>query len=231
MKIVFRCPPELEGLIPPPIPAKRGLPDWLKTMSNTPHSHEFGFEIDTVKRCPPFIDAMGKGFLMPLAVDLHVEDGQFSWEWDPPVSTVGDYNRAPIGFHSAEQLVGSPHFAADTFAVKFMTFWTITLPTGWGLLCTHPSNRDDLPFRTLTGFVHADNYENFIHFPALWTDASFSGTLPHGTPVAQCYPVPHEALELVTETLTGDAAERFRATKSNVRETEGTYRRDHRSGS
>ena len=231
MKIVFRCPPELEGMIPAPIPARRGMPEWLKSMAGTTQSREFGIEIDTVKRCPPFIDAMGKGFLMPLAVDLQVDNGMFTWDWDPPVSTVGDYNRAPIGFHTVDQLEGSPFHAPDTFAVKFMTFWTITLPPGWGLLCSHPANRDDLPFRTLTGFVHADAYDNFIHFPALWTDPAFNGILPRGTPVAQCYPVPHETLELVNETLTGETADRFRKTKTAVREVQGSYRRDHRSRS
>src|SRR4051812_27560837 len=28
----FRCPAELEGKIPPPIPATLGVPDWLKAM-------------------------------------------------------------------------------------------------------------------------------------------------------------------------------------------------------
>jgi len=32
MKLKFRCPPEYEGLIPQPVPAVQGLPDWYKTM-------------------------------------------------------------------------------------------------------------------------------------------------------------------------------------------------------
>lgn len=229
MKVTFRCLPELEGLIPPPIPARRGLPDWLKAMEVSAHSAEFGFDVDTVKRCPPFVDAMGKGFLMPLPVDLHVDQGKFSWDWNLPDEFTGERPRAPIGFHTADQLKGSPFFAPDSFAIKFITFWTVELPKGWGLLCTHPTNRDDLPFRALTGFVHADAYDNFIHFPSLWTDFGFSGVLHRGTPVAQCYPVPHEDLDLVTETLAGEAAVRFRETRDAVREVAGTYRRHHRS--
>ena len=35
MVLTFRCPKELEGLIPPPLPAARGLPGWFKTMPQT----------------------------------------------------------------------------------------------------------------------------------------------------------------------------------------------------
>ena len=30
--ITFRCPPELEAILPRPIPAVSGLPDWFKSM-------------------------------------------------------------------------------------------------------------------------------------------------------------------------------------------------------
>ena len=32
MTLTFRCPAELEGLLPPPVPAALGLPDWFKAM-------------------------------------------------------------------------------------------------------------------------------------------------------------------------------------------------------
>ena len=32
MTLTFRCPVEVEGRIPPPVPASLGLPDWLKAM-------------------------------------------------------------------------------------------------------------------------------------------------------------------------------------------------------
>lgn len=228
MKVVFRCPPELRGLIPEPVLARRGLPDWLKAMATTTMSDELGFEIDTVKQCPPFIDAMSAGFLFPLACDIHAHDGRITWDWEPPASTVGAYTRAPVAFHVSDQLKGTPFHEPDSFAVKFINFWTVELPPGWGLLCTHPANRGELPFRSVTGLVHADTYDNFIHFPALWTDPAFEGVLPRGTPVAQGFPVPLEKLELVTGVLEGETAESFKRTKSAVREDHGAYRRHHR---
>jgi hypothetical protein len=84
-------------------------------------------------------------------------------------------------------------FEDDRFLIKFHNLWTIEAPEGYALLFTHPVNRFDLPFTTLTGLVDCDRYhDNWIHFPAHWHDASFSGVLPKGTPVAQCLPVKRE---------------------------------------
>lgn len=228
MNITFRCPPELAGEIPAPVPGKRGLPDWLRDMPATAPSADFGYDVETVKQCPPFIDAMTSGFLMLLAADLTVAQGRFSWDWNPPPGTIDHYTRAPIAFHVGDQLAGSPFFGPDQYAIKFINFWVMETPPGWGVLCTHPANRADLPFRTITGLVHADNYPNFIHFPALWTDAGFSGVLKRGTPVAHCYPVPLGELTLDIQTLSDESAARLSATKASLRDDNAAYRRFHR---
>src|SRR5215475_10268645 len=64
--IAFRCPPELEPVLPRPIPAVLGLPDWFKAMPQKAINSVTQGEQFTVKKCPPFIDAMTYGFLMPL---------------------------------------------------------------------------------------------------------------------------------------------------------------------
>ena len=226
MRVVFRCPPELEGALPRPVPAKRGLPDWLKTMAMAAPDEDLGFEVRTVKQCPPFVDAMACGFLMPLAADLRVRGGTFDWDWGPGATTSGTFSRSPIGVHTNSQAAGTPLFDPDAMIVKFTNFWTIALPEGWSLLCTHPVNRADLPFRTLTGLVHADAYAHgLVHFPAQWTDPDFDGVLPAGTPVAQCVPVPREPLELACEPLEGEAMAGFAETERALAEAPGAYRR------
>ena len=139
MKVVFRCPPELKGLIPEPIMARRGLPDWLKNMPSHVLSGDLGLDIETAKQCPPFVDAMSGGFLMPLAADITVENGKLSWQWDLPASPTIAYPRAPVSFHVSDQLRGSPLFESDSFAVKFTNYWTASLSPGIGFLCTHPA--------------------------------------------------------------------------------------------
>ena len=189
--LTFRCPPELEPILPKPMPAILGLPDWFKTMPAAAFSAAASrASSSTVKKCPPFIDAMTFGFLLPLACDLRVEDGTFSWDGSPPPARSRATRARRSIFTTTVQVAGTPYFADDRFIIKFNNFWTIESPPGYSLLITHPINRDDLPFTTLTGLVDADLYrDNFINFPAWWRDETFEGVLPKGTPVAQCIPV------------------------------------------
>ena len=69
--LTFRCPKELEGLAPPPTLAGQGLPGWLKAMPMQAYSPVVAAQDDTVKRCPPFVDAMTSGFLIPLIWPLY----------------------------------------------------------------------------------------------------------------------------------------------------------------
>ena len=67
-----------------------------------------------------------------------------------------------------EQLAGSPLAHGARSAIKFNSFWTIELDAGWSLMAVHPINRDDLPFRLVTGLVDADRFIDVdINFPAV----------------------------------------------------------------
>lgn len=128
-----------------------------------------------------------------------------------------------------EQVQGTPLHHPDRVLVKFNSFWTIELEPGWSLYATHPVNRDDLPFRLVTGLVDADRFSDVgILFPAVWTDPEFSGVLPRGTPVAQCFAVPRVVPDLVFESLSPDAAARYDATAEALLSTPGIYRRRFR---
>ena len=123
-----------------------------------------------MKKCPPFIDAMTYGFLIPLLVDLKVENGEFTWDFDLPGHAHDQHlTRSPIDFHDASQVAGTPFFDDDRFIIKFNNFWTIETPHGYSLLFTHPVNRSDLPFTTLTGLVDCDTFSQ--------TPAQFPGAL------------------------------------------------------
>ena len=229
MTVTFRCPPELESILPRPVPAVLGLPDWFKALPQKAFNPVLQDDQLTVKKCPPFIDAMTSGFLLPLAADLKVENGEFSWDRDVPSGELNCYGRSPIDFHDGVQVAGTPLFDNDHFIIKFNNYWTIELPPGYSLLVTHPINRHDLPFMTLTGLVDADRYvDNFIHFPARWRDPAFSGTLPAGTPVAQCLPIKRDRWTAQFGTITGDAATRLRETTDAIKSNYDVYRRKFR---
>ncbi len=231
MRVAFRCPPELEPLLPRPRPARQALPAWLRAMPAEAEAADLGFAVRTLKQCPPFVDAMAAGFVMPLACDLRVEAGAFAWDWDPPPhGPTGPYTRAPVSCHFAEQAAGTPLHDPDALVVKFNSFWTIRLPAGWSLFCTHPVNRADLPFRTLSGLVDCDAFsESFVHFPAVWSDPDFCGVLPAGTPVAQCIPVPRQTLELDIGALEEDGAQAFAGVQDELAKEPGVYRKRYRA--
>jgi hypothetical protein len=230
MALTFRCPPELTAILPRPIPAVQGLPNWFKELPQKSFNPIAQSETQTVKRCPPFIDAMTYGFLMLLVCDLKVEKGEFSWELDFPHGGKSKYARSPISFHDPSQVIDSPYYEQDRVVIKFHNFWTIESPPGYSLLFTHPLNRPDLPFTTLTGLVDSDLYrQNWIHFPAQWHDPDFTGILAKGTPVAQCIPVKRETWTSRVDTLSDDDAVQINVLASEIAAESGIYRRQFRA--
>jgi len=230
MKLIARCHPLLEPLLPRPVPASRALPDWLRDMPSEVAAETLGgATVRTLKHCPPFIDALSLGLLIPLATDLHFKGGEVSWDWDPPIIADAPITRAPIGLHAPEQATGMPIDLGGQMVFKFINFWTLEAPDGWSLLFTHPFNRADLPFQTLTGVVDCDLFRlGYVHFPALWSDPEFEGILPRGTPVAQVIPVRREALALDVTIQTPDQIADSRGIQEALLDETGVYRRRFR---
>lgn len=227
--ITFRCPPEWADILPRPIPAGKGLPDWLKNMPANAKSALIGEEVRTVKQCPPFLDAMGSGWLMPLMADIKVEGGHFSWDWELPPTRFEQLHRSPLGLHVSAQASGSPLAQDGEAYLKFSNFWTVEAPEGFSILFSHPANRPDLPFQTLSGLVDADHFTHGLtHFPAVWKDRDFSGSLPKGTPVAQIWLVPR-AMEAAYGTLSDADASRFEETLETLSSAPGGYRKKFRA--
>jgi hypothetical protein len=128
------------------------------------------------------------------------------------------------------QMQGTPFFDERRAALKFNSFWTIELETGWSLMATHPINRLDLPFRTLTGLVDSDRFHDVgVFFPAIWVDPDFSGTLTAGTPVAQCFPVSREAIELELGAFDPSEARRYTEIGAAIKAEPGLYRKKFRA--
>ena len=225
MKLVCRCLPEWHGLVPRPVVASAALPEWLRAMPREATSPTLGgASLRTVKRCPPFVDAMTSGIVFPLIADLHVRGGTFEWDTGLPAHPLARPSRSPVGVHAPEQLTGAWGREQERFAIKFTNAWAVEPPPGHAMLYGHPANRLDLPFRTLSGRVEGFA-DGLVHFPALWVDEAFEGTLPAGTPVAQAVPVPVDPLTLDIGPMNAAAVERHVATVDALQADPGHYRK------
>ena len=180
-KIEFLTHPKNHGLIPEPYPAIQHLPSWYKKL---PHreGHK-GIHTGTVKRCAPFLDAMGLGYIIPLAGDIEIvmsDEGA-------TVNTESEFWDKIIGTHSDFQL-GPDHPSRPSPTLKFSNFWAMKVPVGWSVLFIPPLNRPDPRFECFSGVVECDKYFNFVNFPFAMKDLSFSGIIPQGTPMVQAIP-------------------------------------------
>jgi hypothetical protein len=173
---------------------------------------------------------MAYGVLVLLPCDINVDRGAFSWAWDIPAPATPGHPRAPLSFHVAAQFPDTPFARDGQAAIKFNSFWTIELEPEWSLFATHPVNREDLPFRSVSGLIDADRFhDGGINFPAIWTAPDFSGVLPRGTPVVQVFAVPRAAPQLKFECLDDAHRSAYAKTVSEVLSTPGVYRKRFRA--
>lgn len=177
-----------------PSTSVKALPGWYKKMlkfiGNKKIPNGSGFLPLTVKACPPFLDAMISGYIIYTEYDIFVtqkEEGPWL-EW----RAGGDL----IGLHGKDQIVNEqvPDGYSDQ-PFKFNNLWQIKTPRGYSTLFTHPQNRVDLPFFTISGIVETDTYNNVINFPFL-IKKDFEGEIPAGTPIVQLFPFKRESWKM-----------------------------------
>ena len=166
-------------VFPRPFPARQGAPDWLKDIPPEAVAAPDGKTVGTVKKCPPFVDALTAGYFIPLVADVTFRmesDGlQFTAEL-PIVST-----------HRPEQVRGTPMEGRPL--VKFSNPWIVRTPPGYSCLFTHPVNRFDIPFHVLSGIIETDRHYLEPNFPAICLlQPGQSATLKKGTPIMQVIP-------------------------------------------
>jgi len=194
MKIKFR--PWREGgngLLLTPGPAITSLPEWYKkkkplTDNDKKHkAYPDGNKNVTIKWCNPFGDALGSGYFIFLENDIQVEieNGVQNIVWQ-------NGGESFISQHSMSQI--SEELIPDNYNKqpwKFTNFWGIETPEGYSTLFTHPLNRTELPFITLSGVVDTDGYRQPVNFPFI-IRKNFEGVIEAGTPIAQVIPFKRE---------------------------------------
>ena len=185
VSIEFLCNQEIFDRYPRPFPAKELLPNWLKAMPmDRPSTSEPGAIDGTVKRCPPFLEAMTAGYIIPLPCDCHFAvdaRGQFTARSQHPLVSSHDY----------VQYQGAPF--EKKLVLKFRSLWIVRTPPGYSCLFTAPFNRFEIPFTPLSGIVETDTYYNEVNIPTLChLTPNSSLTLAAGTPIFQVIPFQRE---------------------------------------
>lgn len=228
MSFQLACHPALTDLLPQPRPASEFIPEWLRDMPSTVEDMAFG-TIRTLKHCPPILDGFQTGIIFPLSCDIEVCDEGFSWDWNFPILPDDLLSRGPLGLHMGEQLAGAPFKGVGEIAIKFTNYWTIKVPSGFSVLFTHPLNRPDLPFQTLSAVVDCDRFcDGYVHFPALWVDRNFRGTLSKGTPIVQAFLIPRAGHTMSVSQQNIENQAKTRALQSKLTTDRAVYRKDYR---
>jgi hypothetical protein len=174
------------------VPIKNNIPEWYKktkrfAIGNTRPS--FANDNPSFKLCQSFLDTFLTGYSIPLVSDIMVsqtEDGpKIEWRSEVQILSkrdVGINELLPIpAGHSEEHFVWNLQHS-------------IKIPKGYSLVLTHPLNRFDLPFTTLTGIIDGEFYLYGGNLPVFF-NKNFEGIIKQGTPIAQVFFIKQENWE------------------------------------
>ena len=178
-----------------PQPAARSIPEWYKKMPLTIDGtnavripKDGSVNNSTLKGCSPFLDSLTAGYIMTTPCDIQVsknpEENSLSFNWTIDLPGL-------VSSHDSRQVENIPPSSNfDGGALKWKAGWKMITPKGYSTLFTHPLNRDDLPFYTLSGIVETDTYGLATEFPFLMNTAITDNyfILPKGTPIVQAIP-------------------------------------------
>jgi hypothetical protein len=164
-------------------PSKNFIPSWYKnqkkfeTGMNPPK--RFPYE-PTFKICSAFGDTFTSGYIIPLPVDISVEQTEGG-----PVISWRDTSQQFIEIREAEsnKNLPSPTGYSNNHYV-WQTKHIFKIPKGYSVLFTHPLNRFDLPFLTLSGIIDGEMAVYQGNVP-VYFNSTFEGIIEAGTPIAQ----------------------------------------------
>ena len=184
-----------------PKPARSYIPEWWKGIDSF-----LGGKADylsdsslntSVKHCMPYIDALTGGYIQELSSDVYIDisknsKDEFVIKINHSLQIPG---LIPVRYRTYPKGSNIQRFPEGYYPIEFTWSenWIVDTPDGWSTLYTHPMNRYDLPFITMSGMVDTDrgrvNVDGSIPF---YIKEGFSGVIPAGTPIYQMIPVKRE---------------------------------------
>lgn len=146
------------------------------------------YEQPGMKACVPFMEIMMSGYTINLPFDVFVsknESGEVSIKWNGPDE--GEWPRF-IAERPKELGATIPRPAGHLpNHFVWLSQWSWKTPRGYSVMVTHPFNRFDLPFTTLSATMDADKFQGNGNIP-FFLKEDFEGVIPQGTPIIQIFP-------------------------------------------
>lgn len=168
-------------------PSLKFIPEWYKKIHKDKNNKIFSFEnglTKNIKYCMPFFDSLTAGYTITLPYDLYVkitDSGSPYLVWQEGVTNtpfwrneVANKNMIPIGHHAVEYVWDL------SFSIK--------APKGYSMLITHPLNRYELPFTTLSGIIDGGLVTSPHGKYPFYIKKDFEGIIHQGTPILQIIP-------------------------------------------
>ena len=175
-------------------PAKSHIPEWYKNIKGN-NKNNLKFQNDqspptiNLKSCMPFFDSFNIGYIIELAQDLYVE----TKDNEPYVHWMSKPD--PVGFREVgENIIPIP----DGYSQNHFTWKNphiLNAKKGYSAIVTHPFNRHDLPFISLTGIIDIDTLVGNGNIP-FFIQQGFEGLIPRGTPILQVIPFKRESWKI-----------------------------------
>jgi hypothetical protein len=188
--------------LPMPTPASKDLPEWWSKAERwtgdeaKPKIREYSAN-HGVKKCVSFMDSLTSGYFLTTWTDIQFEmsptdetESNLHWLTKPDPLVVRPLNQGTTLPRPAGH--GQTPFA-------WVGQWGIQLPKGYSVLLTHPFNRFELPFTTMSGIIDSDECFASGNIP-FFVKSGWEGILPAGTPIAQVLPFKRDDWESVKGT-------------------------------
>ncbi len=178
-----------------PQPAKKHIPQWFKDIPvhhyKKPEFNNMGQIVNkNVKSCMPFLDALSCGYILTTWCDLFIK------RFDDKIEYFYAENPELLKLRDVPSL--SLNESYDQLEFVWKLHWAFKLPKGYSMLVTHPFNRYDLPFTTLTGIMDTDSFDTVTNLGGnvpFYLHKNFEGLIPAGTPIMQLVPIKRESWE------------------------------------
>lgn len=207
-KVSFNLHPEDDPrVIVPPDPASNFIPQWYRDGEKY-IDKDTGLKdpVDPAKRgggmksCVPFLDAMISGYIQSLSKTIEITKNNgvdpIEFRYIEKDSDGGNY----VSQHDYNLINERPGDIGYTIPRPFgysknhlawSGKWGYQLPKGWSALVTHPLNRFDLPFTTVSGIMESDKFTSGGNVP-FFIQKDFVGIIEAGTPMWQMIPIKRE---------------------------------------